>query len=469
MNSKVKHAILVVIFTIHFLVSQMLAGGIRVFPPPGAGIDPVAKYGYTMTVILYTIRILVLGTVPLSICNFLGLLFWNAFPDKPTLKSSPMLAPFVCFRVVTRGLFPDLVKKNVERNHKICSEVGLENYIFEVVTDRQIDIPKQNHVREILVPMTYKTKKGSMYKARALQYCLEDGVNYISDEDWIVHLDEETLLTRDSVIGILNFVNEGTHQFGQGVITYANEDIVAWIPTLGDLVRVGIDYGQNRFMFNYFHRPYVGLKGSYVVVNAGVERKITFDFGPEGSIAEDCFFAMKGIEDGYSFGWIDGDMWEKSPFSFYDWLKQRSRWVQGIVRVFVSGQIPRRQKWGLLFIIVGWALFPLSTVNGIFTALTPIPTPQWLDFLLGLNSVYIFLYIFGSLKSFSYARLGYFRYICLLLSPLLLIPFFVIIENIAVIMAAVTNQGSFHIVEKDVSKSMKKPENVKISNNVNVV
>ena len=47
----------------------------------------------------------------------------------------------------------------------------------------------------------------------------------MDDDDWIVHLDEETILSDGSVKGIVDFVCEGRHQFGQGVITYANEKV----------------------------------------------------------------------------------------------------------------------------------------------------------------------------------------------------------------------------------------------------
>lgn len=47
-------------------------------------------------------------------------------------------------------------------------------------------------------------------------------VNQLNDEDWVVHLDEETLLSASSVKGIINFVCNGKHKFGQGLITYAN-------------------------------------------------------------------------------------------------------------------------------------------------------------------------------------------------------------------------------------------------------
>ncbi len=40
----------------------------------------------------------------------------------------------------------------------------------------------------------------------SFQFCLEDENNFLENEDWLVHLDEETLLTENSVRGILNFV-----------------------------------------------------------------------------------------------------------------------------------------------------------------------------------------------------------------------------------------------------------------------
>jgi len=64
--------------------------------------------------------------------NFLGLTLYNAFPDGVQLKGSPLLAPFICVRVVTRGDFAQLVRRNVARNLKRCAAAGLENFMIEV-------------------------------------------------------------------------------------------------------------------------------------------------------------------------------------------------------------------------------------------------------------------------------------------------------------------------------------------------
>ncbi len=130
-------------------------------------------------------------------------------------------------------------------------------------------------MQETVVPTSYLPKSGAMFKSRALQYCLEDDVNKLSDDDWIVHLDEETLLTDNSVRGILNFICSGDgHDFGQGLITYGHAParLHSWtkaiqnrICTVADSFRAADDMGKLRCQFRIFHKPLFGWKGSYVV------------------------------------------------------------------------------------------------------------------------------------------------------------------------------------------------------------
>lgn len=252
-------------FTVIFL-SEITSGGIKLsenaFP---RDLDPWTAYGFVPTIILYVLRGLTLLTLPQMMFNFCGLLFYNAFPDKVVLKGSPLLAPFICIRVVTRGDFPDLVKANVLRNMNTCLDTGLENFLIEVVTDNAIGMPEHRRNREVVVPKEYRTSSGALFKSRALQYCWEDAVNVLNNGNWVVHLDEETLLTENSVRGIVNFVLDGKHQFGQGLITYANENVVNWMTTLADSIRVSDDMGKLRFQFKTFHKPVFSWKGSYVV------------------------------------------------------------------------------------------------------------------------------------------------------------------------------------------------------------
>lgn len=208
-NSTTKH--LLHCFTcISFIIGfQISTGAIRTTHHRFDNVKPVEDYGIVLTVILYFLRAISFLTLPLCLFEMTGLLFFNAFPEKPQLKGLPLLCPFICIRVVSRGDFPDLVKNNVRRNLNTCLDLGMDNFIIEIVTDKAIGVDKNPRVRELIVPNTYKTKTGALYKARALQYCLEDDVNILNADDWIVHLDEETLLTDNSMRGIINFVLDG--------------------------------------------------------------------------------------------------------------------------------------------------------------------------------------------------------------------------------------------------------------------
>ncbi|CRL04095.1 CLUMA_CG017208, isoform A [Clunio marinus] len=415
-------------------------------------IDPWAEYGTFFTIFLYALRYLAAFSMPQMMANFLGLIVFNAFPDKVVLKGSPLLAPFICIRVVTRGDYPELVKKNVMRNMNTCLDTGLENFLIEVATDKPINIPKHRRIREVVVPREYKTKSGALFKARALQYCLEDNVNVLNPNDWIVHLDEETILTENSVRGITNFVLDGKYPFGQGLITYANENVVNWMTTLADSFRVTDDMGKLRFIFKVFHKPLLSWKGSFVVTQLHAERDVSFDNGPDGSVAEDCFFAMKAFSLGYSFDWIEGEMYEKSPFTLLDFLQQRKRWLQGILLVVHSKLIPFKYKIFLTISVYSWCTMFLSSLNIIFAVIFPLPCPFFIDFICTfLGGLAIYMYIFGVLKSFSLYRFGILKSMICIIGAVCTFPINLIIENAAVLWGVFTNKHKFYVVQKEVS------------------
>ncbi|KAH7954056.1 hypothetical protein HPB49_015257 [Dermacentor silvarum] len=353
LSSRAKHLLHCCLCVGLILAFEVFTGGIHLWKFSYDDLDPLEQYGWPLTIVLYLMRLLTVLALPQCICNCLGLLLYNAFPEKVRLKGSPLLAPFICIRVVTRGDYPDLVRTNVARNIETCAEVGLENFIVEIVTDKPLGLTKHPRIR------------------------------------------------------ILNFALDGKHAFGQGLITYANERVVNWVTTLADSFRVADDMGKLRFQFWAFHRPLFSWKGSYVVTRAGAERKVSFDHGPDGSIAEDCFFSMVAYREGYTFDFIPGEMWEKSPFSFWDFLQQRKRWLQGIFLVVHSSTIPLRHKLFLALALYSWATIPLSTSNLILAAFCPIPCPALLNFLCAfVGAMNLYMYIFGVIKSFSLYRMG---------------------------------------------------------------
>ena len=133
-----RHALHVVCFLTLLFGFELSAGGIRIWDVHFERdlIDPVAEYGLLFTCVLYAFRILSFLPLPLCLCHVCGLLLYNVFPEKAAIRGSPLLAPFISIRVVTRGDYPELVKANVARNMATCLDSGLDKFIIEVVTDK---------------------------------------------------------------------------------------------------------------------------------------------------------------------------------------------------------------------------------------------------------------------------------------------------------------------------------------------
>mgnify|MGYP001038006296 FL=1 len=454
LSSYRRHITHLICFFLFIFVFEILAGGITIesqYTSKYTITNPTETYGLTLSIIIYFIRLLSLLPLPLVICHTCGLVLYNVFPDKPELHNSPLLGPKIRIRVVTRGDYADLVRMNVKRNLDTCAKVGLNNFQIEVVTDKPISLTGLafSTVREVVVPQDYRPKSGALYKSRALQYALEPEVNQLSADDYIVHLDEETLLTESSVRGILNFVNSNEFDIGQGLITYANETIVNHVTTLADSMRVGVDLGCLRFCLKQFNRPPFLFKGSFVVCRAGCEFDVTFDNGKSGSIAEDTYFAMLAMSKNKKFGWIEGEMWEKSPFTLGDFIKQRKRWLQGILLVVHERRLPIRVRLGLGIALYSWITLPITSLNVILTPLCPIPLHWTLNFLIGyIGAVNIYLYIIGVVRSFSLVRLGYFQFALRIFGTLATIPFVIVCEITAVIWGLFSDKGKFYIVDK---------------------
>lgn len=160
---------------------------------------------------------------------------------------------------------------------------------------------------------------------------------------------------------------------------------------------------------------------------------------------------MKAYTEGYSFNFVEGEMWEKSPFTLWDFMQQRKRWIQGILLVVHSKDIPYLNKIWLAISCYSWVTLPLSTSNVFLAAICPIPCPQILDIVCGfIGAVNIYMYIFGVIKSFSVYRFGVWRFILLIIGALATIPINIIIENVAVIWGVVGKKHKFYIVNKEV-------------------
>lgn len=215
-------------------------------------LDPLDDYGPYLTYILYTLKLIVLLALGPNLFILYGTIFFNHPRSRPFRPPSQCIS----FRIVTRGDFPDLVKENVNMLIELLNKLDLTNYVIEVVCNKAVNLPTKDKVRELVVPLDYCPANGCKYKARNLHYAVEDGINQLKDDDWIVHLDEESQLTKEAIVGIVDFINSNKHHIGQGMITYGKARIANLTNTIAESYRCAVYIGASRFCLKVINQEF---------------------------------------------------------------------------------------------------------------------------------------------------------------------------------------------------------------------
>lgn len=113
-------------------------------------------------------------------------------------------------------------------------------------------------------------------------------------------------------------------------------------------------------------------------------------------------------------------MHEKSPFTFWDFLQQRKRWIQGIYLTVHSKFIPLKYKFFLACSLYAWITMPLTSLQVkikkfnlkknllkifqiFFYQLWPLPRFLPLDVLVGfVGAINLYMYVLGVIRSFPH-------------------------------------------------------------------
>jgi len=357
----------------------------------------------------------------------------------------------VCFRVVTRGTNVRAVVATVQSIGEAMAALPLFPHRVEVVSDRHLPTLAAEAAEMIVVPPTYVTRSGALFKARALQYALER--SDLPDDAWILHLDEESRIDASTVIGIRHAVEEeersGEHRIGQGMILYHRDLPDHPVLTLADSMRTGDDLGR----FSLQHRfglPLFGLHGSFILVRCDVERQVGFDFGPAGSITEDAYWALLEMHSGRRTRWVDGVIIEQSTQSVRDFLKQRRRWFVGLVKTIVHAPVGLRHKFTLAVCMAVWAVSWLSIVSAVALACGRASAPP-AAFVIGAGSFSVFVaqYIVGLHLNLAHrGATSWPRRASLYVVQVAFIPIFSILEASGVLYALLRPESGFHVVKK---------------------
>lgn len=386
----------------------------------------------------------------------LGLLGMISFSHNHHLDAISKIDQKVSFRIVTKGSNIEAVASTIRRCQTEMALSPLFSYVIEVVIEKEARIellPHDNDVVFLLIPKSYKTPNGSLYKARALQFALENST--LEPEAWIVHLDEETQPTSSGIKGICAMIQEeeanGRLRVGQGAILYHRDWRKHPILTLADNVRTGDDFAR----FHFQHRlgkTVFGLHGSYIVVRNDIESAIGFDFSPVGSITEDAFWALKLMESGGRARWCNGYLEEQSTQSIRDFIRQRQRWYQGLIKVALYAPVKLRWRIAIGANTFLWTFAPFAAMYTIIHFFYGFGIHPWIRLLANLSyASFTTLYLTGlkaNMDEHKDLNMNILRRTGWTIAQILLTPFFSLLEACGVMSAILKPNTGFHVVKK---------------------
>lgn len=388
----------------------------------------------------------------------LGLIGLMAFRHPSDLEAVRHIPTLVSWRIVSRGTNVQALTATIRRCQREMAATPLFDYVIEVVTDCQslnLEAPNSD-IRYLEVPPEYQTPKGSLFKARALQYALEN--SELPDDAWIVHLDEETQPTPSGIKGIAKAIAEEDHReaatglpprIGQGAILYHRDWRRHPFLTLADNVRTGDDFARFHFQHR-LGRTVFGLHGSYVVVRNDIERVGGFDFGPVGSITEDAFWALVCMQAGIRCRWVDGYLEEQSTQSLKDFVFQRRRWYQGLAKVSLFAPVALKWRICLGINTALWTLAPFALMYTVAHLFYGLATPGWVHFLANASfASFATLYLIGLKANLEeHGVRNRLKWVAWAAAQVALLPVFSALEGCGVLLGMLKPAKGFHVVRK---------------------
>lgn len=222
---------------------------------------------------------------------------------------------------------------------------------------------------------------------------------------WLIHLDEETLMTESSMAGTLDLILEGKYRWGHGLVVYGWHRIDNIWTTYCDSHRVAFDVGVLHTAIAYWHRSQVYIKGGFIVMRSDLQDEIGFDFGPK-IIQEDWAIAMELAKRQEPIGWIEGAVMEESPETIWGVMKQRGKWLKGVA--YLLAQIRFKVSSPILVFchIYGWFSAPLLLTAHLAAAfISPLDhyIPVVDDICSLVDMTHAYGYAYGSLINFNWS------------------------------------------------------------------
>ena len=254
---------------------------------------------------------------------------------------------------------------------------NFNRFHVDVITEGSVDLqPLQEWIKRygrmaepiriVNVPSDYTTPLGARFKTRANQFAMESrrraGEN--TKDCYVYHLDDDTHIGKDTAASLAEFIELDGDRFylAQGILTFPHELPPSKFCRLADSIRPADDLTRFAFFTGVVGTPLGGLHGEHLVIRADIEDEIGWDF-PD-TVIEDAYFAIQfairypkrsTTLTSYSYG--------ASPASVRDLLRQRRRWIEGLLRLAFNRRLPLKPKLPLLYSIFTWSLAPLQFVG----------------------------------------------------------------------------------------------------------
>ncbi len=290
----------------------------------------------------------------------------------------------IIFQITTIGNM-QIVQESINNINRICKEVEYENYSVVVVSEVKEEFEGSVTVT---VPQNYSTLNHAKYKARALQYAIEqrEKNNENTSDIWIYHLDDESMITKQGLLSILDHADNNREPIAEGLITYPNKlNVGSKLVKYLDAVRPTFCYTCCAMLKSQKKPDW--LHGSNLLLRADIEKEISWDF--PNTCAEDSLFGYTAYKKyGGIFGWHGGVLEEQSPFTFSDFIKQRQRWIKGTFENL--GRIGTWEKIKTSYRMISWFFGSVSFFTLIPSLLIKQAYPMFLAPFFVLDSIILF-------------------------------------------------------------------------------
>ncbi len=415
------------------------------------------------------LSVLWLLPLPIAFVSFVGILLFRNNNHLKHIDVPDIGESMIYFRLVTRGINQQTVIKSAESTILQMEKFnGLHlsaiPYKMEIFTEKASD-PLEHALLESAyakridlyeLAKEYQTSNNALYKARALHFAIEH--SRAKPHDWIFHLDDESRIDQETIMGILDFVSREEikkktdpwyhPKIGQGAILYHRDMRKNLLYSLADSIRTADDIG--RYFLQYiFGLCIFGMHGSFILVRNSIEQSEGFDLLPHYCITEDAYWGLKLMQKGFSFGFVSGFVHEQSPHKGFDFIKQRRRWFVGLREVIKAHDIALRYK-GILFLsTLLWAFSGLIVLYTALNILHPIAVPVLVSLLSAVAfSIYILMYIIGFYLNSKYQKLSGLTKLYYLLFQIVLIPIFSILEAAGATYGMIDRKLNFHVIRK---------------------